>query len=420
MDTREAPPKLQEFKSKFPNTEIHTGGFEPTLLGKANCIILSPGIPKDHPDLIKHINKNAEIIGDIELFARTNQNPVVAITGSNGKSTVTTLVGEMAKTAKRKVAVGGNLGTPALLLLDEHPEVTVLELSSFQLETTSSLKPRTATILNLMPDHLDRYATLDAYYAAKERIYQNCEQVVINREDAISKAMAPKGRPTWTFGLEDVSHLDNDYDNDNAYGLIFQSNEYWLSQNREPLLPKSKLKILGRHNIANALASLALGDSINLPMTAMLETLQTFKGLEHRCEWVAHTNNVLWINDSKGTNVGSTLAALNGLKTEISGKWILIAGGLGKNQDFAPLIPVVSSICKNVILIGTAADELGSLLKSSIPCQKVNSLEDAVQLANNLAKPNDGVLLSPACASFDMFKNYEERGKCFKDLVGTV
>lgn len=413
MDTREIPPKLQEFKTQYPSIPVYTGGFDASFLSKATTIILSPGIPKEHPDIVQNISKNTEIIGDIELFARTNQTSVVAITGSNGKSTVTTLVGEMAKAANIKVAVGGNLGTPAVSLLESNPEMTVLELSSFQLETTYSLKPETATILNLMPDHLDRYTSLEAYYAAKERIYQNCEKVVINREDTISKSMAPKNVPTWTFGL-------NNSEDDNAFGLILRNDEYWLSRGQQALLPKSKLRIIGRHNIANALAALALGESVNLPLPAMLNTLQTFTGLEHRCEWVAHSKKILWINDSKGTNVGSTLAALQGLKSEIPGKWILIAGGLGKNQDFSPLIPAVSEVCRFVILIGKAADEFETLFSPTVPCKKVNSLEDAVQLAEGQANPGDGVLLSPACASYDMFQNFEERGKSFKAAVHTL
>lgn len=416
LDSRENPPNFAEVKEKYPNIPIYTGGFLPEVIHAAHTIILSPGLPKDHPEILRSLAPNTEIIGDIELFAREIKAPLVAITGSNGKSTVTSLVGEMARLAGLDVGLGGNLGTPALSLLptpeeQDHRDLYVVELSSFQLETTYSMRARVATVLNISPDHMDRYPTLESYMEAKLRILKGCERVVINREDAyLLKHMKEtqyqlQGKPNISFGL-DKPLQEN-------YGL----HEGYLMKGTQKLISRNDLQLFGQHNVANALAALALGESVNLPMEIMIKTLREFKGLPHRAERVRVLNGVSWINDSKGTNVGATIAALQGLSQDISGKWVLIAGGMAKKADFTELKTVIPKYCRAVILIGEAAAELKSLLKDQLTCLPANTMEEAVKLAQHEAKPGDGVLLSPACASFDMFKNFEERGDVFKTAV---
>ncbi len=414
IDSRDHPPKLEEFKISYPDIPVYTGGFRQEVLRGAKTLVISPGIPKDHPDIIKAISPDTEVIGDIELFARIVTAPVVAITGSNGKSTVTTLVGEMAKAAGFSVGVGGNLGVPVLTLLKQEPELYVLELSSFQLETTYSLKPKVATVLNLSADHMDRYVSMEAYQAAKYRIFNNCERAVINRDDPLVSREIPTNIPVTSFGL-DKPLADQ-------FGLVKKdgASGVWLAKGEKLLLHLSQLKLFGLHNAANALAALALAESVSLSMDACLSVLQTFTGLPHRCEWVRKYQDVQWINDSKGTNVGATLAALQGLAFDIPGKWVLIAGGLGKNADFTPLKALIEQHCRAVVLIGEAATELENLLKSTVPCNRATSMEDAVHRASLLARAGDGVLLSPACASWDMFKNFEARGDAFKAAVNAL
>jgi UDP-N-acetylmuramoylalanine--D-glutamate ligase len=410
IDSREAPPRLADFKSRFPDLTIITGGFSKEVLSQAKLLVISPGISKDHPDIIPFISKETHIVGDIELFAKQVMTPVVAITGSNGKSTVTTLLGEMAKKALNKVGIGGNLGRPALSLLSDETELYILELSSFQLETTHSLHPMVATILNLSMDHLDRYTSFNDYQAAKLRIYDDCEYIVFNRQDPVlPDLMSRKSQPRLiSFGLDEPET--------GHFGLIYDQ-EWILAKGKERLIPAKQLQILGQHNLANALASLALGEGIGLSMDVMLAALKDFKGLAHRCEWVCEKAGVQWVNDSKGTNVGATMTALEGLGSDISKQWVLIAGGIGKNADFSPLIPLVKKYCRALVLIGSATEELFHLFSEIVPCFKATDMEEAVSKAAVLATPGDGVLLSPACSSLDMFRNFEERGSTFKACV---
>lgn len=410
IDTRLTPPKLDQVKQQYPTVPLYLGGMPQDILSKATTLILSPGIPKDHPDIQSALSPQAEIIGDIELFARNRKAPVIAITGSNGKSTVTTLVGEMAKKAGIRVSVGGNLGTPALALLKENPDLYVLELSSFQLETTYSLKPLVATILNLCPDHMDRYPNFEAYQTAKQRIYQHCAEAIYNREDLLTREGIATGVKIHSFGL-------NIPPDENAYGLLQVNDTLWLSKGKKPFMPRLNVKLFGKHNVSNALAACALSEVYGITQEEMCEVLETFPGLPHRCEWVKTDQNIQWINDSKGTNVGATVAALQGLACDIPGKWVLIAGGVPKNADFTPLRAAVEKYCRGVVLIGEAAEELNALLDKSLPCVRANSMEEAVHKASQLAQSGDGVLLSPACASFDMFKNFEHRGEVFKSIV---
>ncbi len=393
------------------------------ILSKAKIIVLSPGIPRDHPIIHAAMQSDhpAEIIGDIELFARAYQGPLIAITGSNGKSTVTTLVGEMAKAAASHVGVGGNLGTPALELLERKYALYVLELSSFQLETTFSLKPSVATILNLSPDHLDRYSSMEAYVSAKARIFLNAQKMVLNRDDPLVMQMGaafgsaqqdkPHGAniPTLTFGLDAPAFQD--------YGLIEEAGVTWMAKGTQKLIAISELKLLGNHNVANALAALALAESVDLPMVSNVQALKAFKGLAHRCEWVRTYQGIPFINDSKGTNVGATLASLQGLSGSIPGKWVLIAGGVAKNADFSPMKEILKCSCRALILMGEAAEELETLFGDLLPCVPAKDMDEAVMKALKAIQPGDGVLLSPMCASLDMYKNFEARGDVFKAAV---
>jgi UDP-N-acetylmuramoylalanine--D-glutamate ligase len=350
-----------------------------------------------------------KLSGDIDLFARYAKAPIIAITGSNAKSTVTTLVGEMAAAAGKKVAVGGNLGTPALDLLNDAVELYVIELSSFQLETTDQLNAEVATCLNISEDHMDRYADLPAYHLAKHRIFRGAQQVVVNRDDALSRPLVADQLPCWYFGLGKPDFK--------RFGLLEDNGEKSLAYQFDALLPVRELKIRGAHNQSNALAALALGHAVGLPFAPMLAALKQFAGLPHRCQWVGERNAVNYYDDSKATNVGAALAAIEGLGADIAGKLLLVAGGDGKGADFSALKAPVGKFCRAVLLLGRDADRLADALGDAAPLIRVNTLEEAVQRAADLAEAGDAVLLSPACASLDMFKNFEERGRLFAQAV---
>lgn len=409
-DTRVNPPSLSDFKNQFPDVPISLGQLDRALFNKASRLIMSPGVSIKEPLIAEQIKRGISVIGDIELLALHTKVPMVAITGTNAKSTVTTLVGKMAENAGLRVAVGGNLGIPALDLINnnEH-DLFVLELSSFQLETTFSLAPKVATVLNVTPDHMDRYDTLEEYIRVKRHVYHQASSIVYNRDDANTDSVHPK---KMAFTLNQPEQ--------NEFGLLKKNDETYLAFEDQILLPQRELPILGRHYQANALAALAIGFSLGLPVDPMLQTLTTFKGLAHRCELVRDRMGVVWYNDSKGTNVGATLAAMAGLGGVIQGRLILIAGGLGKNADFSPLVPVMEQYVKTVILIGDAAPILAETINQRVPVQFAKSMEEAVQLADRAANPDDCVLLSPACASYDMFKNFEHRGQVFSALVNAL
>ncbi|MDO8415752.1 MAG: UDP-N-acetylmuramoyl-L-alanine--D-glutamate ligase [Agitococcus sp.] len=412
-DTRLTPPNLAELNAEFPEVEVSLGRLDEALLLRAQEIITSPGISINEPELLSvRVNAGISVIGDIELFCRATTKPIVAITGSNAKSTVTTLVGLMAENAHIKVGVGGNLGTPVLELLDPETELYILELSSFQLETTHSLKAAAAIVLNVSEDHMDRYASMQAYHQAKHRVYRNCQFYITNRQDPLTVPLLPEAIPHTSFGL-DAPDLK-------TYGVIREAGQSYLAKGREKLLLASEMGIFGEHNIANALAALALGEAVHIPMPVMLQTLKEFTGLPHRCQLVSKHQDVAWYNDSKGTNVGATLAAIDGLGAAITGKVILIAGGVGKGQDFTPLSPALAKYGKAVILIGEDASKIDDAITANINKIYASTLIDAVQQAQTLASAGDAVLLSPACASFDMFKHYEDRGQQFVSAVATV
>jgi UDP-N-acetylmuramoylalanine--D-glutamate ligase len=349
------------------------------------------------------------VIGDIELFARAAVAPVIAVTVSNGKSTVTTWVGEMARAAGRITRVGGNLGTPALdILQDEEPDLYVLELSSFQLETTWSLAPAAAAVLNLSPDHLDRYSGVAEYAAAKQRIFRHAAVQVVNADDRLASALVDPRRPVRRFTLAKPG--------DDEYGVAEHAGAEWLTRGGQPVVPVNALRVSGRHNVANALAALALGDAAGLPEAALVRALQNFQGLPHRMQWVAELNGVSWYNDSKGTNPGATCAAASGLQQPL----VLLAGGDAKGADFSPLRDVLAGKARAVILFGRDAPLIESVLDGVVPVHHATSLQEAVRLASRTAQPGDAVLLSPACASFDMFSGYEQRGRVFMDAVRSL
>ena len=405
VDTREQPPELAQIRAEFPQVQLHCGSLDTPLLAQAQTLYVSPGLALATPQIQREIERGVQISGDVDLFLQHAKAPVIAITGSNAKSTVTTLVGLMAAQAGLKVGVGGNIGTPALELLEQPADLYVLELSSFQLETISHLQPKVATCLNISADHLDRYRDLQHYTEVKLEVYAQAEWAVINRDDAAAQPEALTGK-TLSFGMSEPQ-------NDHEFGL----RDGWLALGSEHLLPVGKLKIPGKHNQANALAALALGTAAGLPMPAMLDALQAFTGLPHRCQWIANKQGVNWYNDSKATNIGATLAAIEGLASDNS-KLVLIAGGDGKGADFTELTEAVSQHCRALVLLGRDADLIrDALAATGVPAVKVATLDAAVATAADLAQAGDSVLLAPACASLDMFKNFEQRGELFVAAV---
>ena len=404
-DSRAAPPELANLSALDATIPVRLGALDTSLLGEALCVIASPGVPLSDPFFAEARRRGLAIVGDIELFARAAHAPVAGITGTNGKSTVTTLVARMAARAGLRVRAGGNLGQPALELLDAGAELYVLELSSFQLETTSSLACRAATVLNVTPDHLDRYDSLASYAAAKARIFARCETCVINLDDPLVVAMPRSASRTLSFSLRAAIGAD--------YAVAERADGWWLTRAQQPLLPLAALKIKGLHNAANALAALALGEALELPLPVMLQELGEFAGLPHRSQWVAEVRGVSYINDSKGTNVGATVAAVAGLP----GPLVLIAGGDGKQQDFTPLGAALRGKVRHAVLIGRDAPLLARALAGVCTLESCATLPEAVRAAARAAHPGDTVLLSPACASLDMFRDYTQRGAVFTQAV---
>jgi len=408
-DSRAGPPQLEAARRELPDVPLHLGGFSAPALARCARVVLSPGVSLEEPYLQQALARRVPVLGDIELFARCADAPVLAITGSNGKSTVTALVGAMAVAAGRDARVGGNIGTPALdLLQDTPPGWYVLELSSFQLETTTSLNAYAAAILNLSPDHLDRYAGMQAYLEAKLRIYAGDGAVVVNRDDPSLKACIPAHRRVVSFGFGAPAKND--------FGLVVAAGRAWLVRGGERLIAADELGLRGTHNALNALAALALGTAAGFSTDGMLSALRTFTGLPHRMQVIGERRGVCWYNDSKGTNVGATLAALGGL----SGRVVLIAGGLGKGQDFSPLRELAASKARAVVLIGRDAPLIENALQGIAPIHHAGDIREAVTCAAALAGPGDSVLLSPACASFDMFNGYEDRGRRFVAAFGEL
>ncbi|MEI6738216.1 MAG: UDP-N-acetylmuramoyl-L-alanine--D-glutamate ligase [Pseudomonadota bacterium] len=425
-DSREHPPGLDELRGL--GCDVITGCFTDRLLGDAELVVASPGVaiagPACDPAIARAVATGKKFVGDIELFAwyqneiseLTGTRPkVIGITGSNGKSTVTAMAGAMCAAAGLKTTVAGNIGLPVLAALtgagiNGQPDVVVIELSSFQLETTSSLRLDAAAMLNLTQDHLDRYASMTDYANAKQRIFTNVLHQIINRDDVVSMSMKDAqgdSASAWSsFGLDEPSQA-------NIFGIA----QRWLMRGEEKLMRLNELPVAGLHNAANALAAFALCDAIGVDLAKAADGLRTFKGLPHRSQLVGMVNGVVFLDDSKGTNVGSTVAALNGMTLPT----ILIAGGEGKQQDFSPLAEPIRKRAKVVVLIGKDARSIESAITSSrVDCMRAASMEEAVKLAYSRASSGDAILLSPACASFDMFKNYQHRGEVFAACVAAL
>ena len=384
---------------------IYLGELDANRLARMDVLLVSPGLDTSHPAIRFATAQGVQLMGDVELFALCNEKPVVAVTGSNGKSTVTTLTEFMLNCSGIPALAAGNIGLAVLDALERtDAKVYVLELSSFQLETTHSLKLRAAANLNVTEDHLDRHGTMAAYAAAKQRIYLHTDLAVFNAEDSLTR---PLGCAAPHIGL----NLQQPQD---GYGLVQHQGESWLLVAGEPLLPVSQMSMVGRHNQFNALASCALALAVGCSREALVQALQTYQPLPHRCTLVADHQGIRWVNDSKATNVGATLAAIAGLRADVLGKLILIAGGDGKGVDFTELAAVLQQQVDQVITLGRDGPAIAALVPGTI---EVADLMAAVKQAAAIAKAGDMVLLSPACASLDMFKNYEERGRLFAEAV---
>ena len=406
-DSREVPPGLAAVEALLPPADLFLGRFAEEALEGVDQVVLSPGLPRTLPLLALAAARGLPVIGDLELFAlQANAAgvPVVGITGTNGKSTVTTLVGEMAREAGIDAGVGGNLGEPALDLLRAGRQLYVVELSSYQLESCPSLHCAAAAVLNVSPDHLDRYGTMAAYAAAKARIFAGATVAVVNADDAAVVAMPTERRVT--FSLQSFGD----------YHVGQHAGAEWLFARGEAVLPVAELRIPGLHNAANALAALALADGVGLPRSASVAVLRQFTGLPHRAQWVGERRGVVYIDDSKGTNIGATLAAVEGMR----GPLVVIAGGDGKGQDFAPLAAAFRGKVRKTIVIGRDGPAVAAALSGACAVQSCTTLPEAVDAAASAAQPGDIVLLSPACASLDMFQDYAHRGRVFAAAVGEL
>lgn len=413
-DSRAVPPHAERLREMHPEVTITLGAFKPADFDWADLIVVSPGVAVATPEIEQAKKAGKDIVGDVELFARSIQggrSRVIAITGSNGKSTVTSLVGHLCQAAGLKTVVAGNIGLPVLDALTEQgeaqPDVYVLELSSFQLETTSSLSPDAATVLNLSEDHMDRYAGMADYAAAKARIFHGGGVQVLNRDDALTMAMREEGHAVYSFGLEAPTA--------GQWGLIKCDDGYWLAEGEQTLLAVNELPIAGLHNAANALAALALCRAIGIDYAPLLVALKTFKGLPHRVEKVDTVKGVTFYDDSKGTNVGATVAALKGMTCPV----VLIAGGDGKGQDFSPLKEAVRNT-RGVVQIGRDGPLIAMAIGDAAAVFRAEGMEAAVRRSFDLAHDGDAVLLSPACASWDMFRNYVHRAEVFVQAVRTL
>ncbi|MDD5319278.1 MAG: UDP-N-acetylmuramoyl-L-alanine--D-glutamate ligase [Methylococcales bacterium] len=402
-DSRDKPPMIEVFLQQMLDTPVFTGGFDEAAFNVATHLVVSPGVSLNEKSIIKAIANGAKVVSDIDLFACSAGVPIIAITGSNGKSTVTTMLGEMAKSAGKKVVIGGNLGTPALDLLTPAAELYVLELSSFQLERTFVLNATAATVLNVSADHLDRHADIAEYAREKQQVFNGNGAMVINADDPVVNAMRQAGRRIFTFSIKKEAD----------FYIARKDDAEYLMHNKRRLMPLAELPLEGRHNAANALAALALGVSIGLDEQAMCNALRTFKGLDHRMQRVAEIRGVTWVNDSKATNIGACVAALQGYQRKV----ILIAGGDAKGADMTELTPIIKEKAKSVVLMGKDARLIEQALNRSIPAYSAGNMVEAVQIAARLAQSGDNVLLSPACASLDQYKNYQDRGEQFTKAV---
>lgn len=413
VDTRDNPPKLAECRDAFPAVEIHLGQFSEAVFSKADVLVVSPGMSLDDPCIQRCLHNNISVMGDVEIFARDAKAPIVAITGSNGKSTLTTVMGELITNAGFQAVVCGNIGLPVLdAIMQPVPDFYVVELSSFQLDTTYSLKAKVAVVINVSPDHMDRYATVDDYRASKQRVYHHCEHAVVNADEPdIWQSLHFQSDPI-AFTLEKPAPF--------AWGVITEGNEKYLACGDEKYIAVSELILQERHNCQNFLVALAMGSILQLPMDSMLTTLRHFSGLAHRCQFVRNTHGVIWYNDSKATNVGAAVAAIESVGQRVSGRLILIAGGDSKGVELTALQNPVKHYVSHVILLGKDADLLQSVLEGVADIKRVSTISDAVRVAHALSTSGDIVLLAPACSSLDQYENYMARGNDFVRAVNQI
>ena len=417
VDSRDEPPGLAALKERYPDVEYELGDFNLETFLTAKELVVSPGLSIRSPEIVAAKQAGVPITGDIDIFSKQAASPIIAVTGSNGKSTVVAILAEILRKAGKNFGLGGNLDgdnfKPALdLILEGEKELYLLELSSFQLETTESLGAAVATILNLSADHMDRYDGIDDYHRAKLRVFSGCKQVVINRDVKESYPLEENGAAVWDFGFGQPGL--------NGLGLLQEGEDQYLVHQLEKIVSVNELKVFGQHNISNVLAAVALAMAIDIDMDAIKASIIEFCGLQHRCQWVATIDGVDFYNDSKGTNVGATLAAIEGLGEHISGHIVLIAGGIAKGADFAALVPAINKWGKMMVLIGQDAAEIASYFDTETQTYFASDMQDAVRVAMGYSTAGDAVLLSPACASFDMFENFQDRGFAFMKSVETL
>jgi UDP-N-acetylmuramoylalanine--D-glutamate ligase len=406
LDSRESPPGIEDLEALSPNAEVVLGEPPAKILKNVSRIVASPGIPDSDAFLAAAREQGIDVVSDIELFTGEAKAPIVAVTGSNGKSTVTTLIALMCDAAGKTGLAGANLGVPALdLLLEDEPDFYVLELSSFQLQRTRQLPVSVAVLLNISTDHLDWHDSEEEYREAKYRIFAEAESAVFNRADAEAKERIGKDTPSLSFGLDEPS--------ENEYGLRADQDEWFLARGEQLLINVRDLALVGSHNQANCLAAMAAGQLMGLPVPAMLQVLNEFPGLPHRMQLVSQSRGIRYINDSKATNVGAAIASIDA----VQGAVVLIAGGQGKGGDFDRLATATAGHLRAAVLIGEDAEQLAEAFEGLTPVKFAKNMSNAVLSAAELAENGDTVLLAPACASFDQYPNYQARGDDFAQAV---
>ena len=407
LDSRTRPPHVKQLAEQYPEVSIHLGEFDQSKMIGSALVVASPGVSLAEPVLREAKRMGARIIGDIELFIEENHKPLIAITGSNGKSTVTTLVGSMCSAGGLETLVAGNIGLPALDALTDQNEydVAVLELSSFQLETTSQVPAQASAILNISADHQDRYQSMGDYVLAKARILRSARRAILPRHDEHLQQITTTGR-VLSFALDEPA-------NESEYGVKRVSNQRWLLKGSQRLIRLKEIPLIGLHNVKNVLAAYALVNFLNLPNEQLADAVRSFQGLAHRMQTVQVHDGITWVNDSKATNIGATSTALQNLEKKV----VWIAGGQGKGADFSELRTAVNENISLLILMGEDANQIQAALADLLPIKCVDNMQQAVELADRSAGDDSIVLLSPACASFDMYQSYEHRGNDFTTRV---
>ncbi|ABL02493.1 UDP-N-acetylmuramoylalanine--D-glutamate ligase [Candidatus Ruthia magnifica str. Cm (Calyptogena magnifica)] len=404
-DSRTNPPLLSKYPDAFSKSLLTLGSWTLDLLKKVDEIFISPGIAQNESIVIWAKEQNIPVISDIELFSRFAKAPIIGITGSNGKSTVTQLLTQMIINAGMQVAMGGNIGTPVLDCLNEKIEYYVLELSSYQLDYSHHLNLIVGVVLNITPDHLDRYQNFKHYINSKLSLYQHCQHLVINLDEPLT----PPKVNAKCFGISIPKQADD-------FGTVTCHDTYYLLKGDNVLMSINEVQLIGEHNTRNILAALALGDQIRLPIISMIQSIKNFKGLEHRLEWVAKKQNIDYYNDSKATNAISTITAIQALMRKHQ-NIVLILGGIAKQENYTPLFKLINKSITSVILIGQSAQQFEQEINTNTSHAK--TMKDAVNVAHSMIN-NGTILLSPGCASFDMFDDFEHRGRAFKECVFSI